>query len=433
MKKWSIGLILAGLLVLGMGGGILAQTPTPTPAFTEFQGAITAVDLAGNKVSIDPDGDAGVIILNVTSSTEIEVPGKDEATIANLLAGDRVKATYETATLNALEIAVQAAKVQGEITALDAATKKVTIKPKVGDPVELTVTDRTELEVWGKEPAVFADLQVGQWAKAEYNAAAANKEAYVIEVKGKGEPSLAVRQGFFGTVKAKTADSLTLDTKQGEVVLTLDANTQYWDPPQKDGTLAAVNVGDRVAVLAEKQDGTYLAKRVLVIPAKPAKPVHIQLAATVTKVEGNTITLTKDGETFTVELPAGLAAKVQEGDLLTITLLRTPGVEKYLASGMMKAEELRERLQSHVEKVKGSKPQTDEERGRQSQNLEKLENLLRENMERQQDVMNKVIEKAPSQAKEALQKAMENSRQGWEQALAALEKDKPTTPTPRGR
>ncbi len=435
MRKWSIALVLAGLLMLGVGGGIMAQTP----AITQVVGAITAIDYTGKLVTITPPAPGTAVTLNVTASTEIEVPGKDEATLDDLKVGDPVKAKYETATPpatipNALEIAVQAAKVQGEITVLGANT--VTITPKAGDPVILTVTGRTELKVWGKESAVFADLKEGDWVKAEYIPATTPilNEALKIEVKGVGEPSLAVRHGFFGTVKAKTANSITLDTKQGQVIFVLDANTEYWDPPKRDASLADVNVGDRVAVLAERQqDGTYLAQRVLVIPAKPAEPVRLQIAATVTGVEGNVITLTdKDGKTFTVELPAGLAGRVQVGDVITITLLRTPGVEKYLASGMMKGDELLERLQSHVEKVKGSKPQTDEERGRQSQDLVKLGALLQQNMERQEAMMNKVIEKAPSQAREALQKAMENSHRGWEQALAALEKDKPT-PTPRGR
>ena len=436
MRKWSIALILGGLLVLGMAGGMLAQTPTPTatptpiPVITQVVGAITAVDVAGNKVSVAPDGGAAVVVLNVTDTTEITVPGKDDATVADLLAQDRVKAAYEAVSLNALKIAVQAEKVQGEITALDAATTEVTLQPKVGAPVVLTVTDRTKLEVWGKEPAVFADLKLGMWAKAEYNAG--TKEAYELEVKGKGEPSLATRHGFFGMVKAKGDTSLTLDTKQGEVMFLLDANTMYWDPPKKDATLADVNVGDRVAVLAERQqDGTLLAKRVLIIPPKPAKPVRIQVSATVTKVEGNTITLSNDGETYTIQLPAGLAAKVQEGDVITIALLRTAGVEKYLASGMMKAEELKDRLQGFADKVRNSGPQTDEQRVKQSRDLEKVKDMLRENMEEHQEQISRVVEKAAPQAREALQKAAEKAREGWQQAVSALEKDR--TPTFRVR
>jgi hypothetical protein len=424
MKKWSIALILAGLLVLGAGGGILAQTP----AVTRVAGNITDIDTDGNAVTITPDGGAAAITLNVTDSTEIEVPGKDEATLADLLAEDRVMARYESAAMNAIQIVVQAGRVQGEITALDVAT--VTVQTKVGDTVVLTVTDRTELEVWGKEPAMFDDLQVGMWVKAEYNAT--TEEAYVIEVTGKGEPSLAVRLGFFGTVEAKDDTSLTLGTKQGEVTLALDANTLCWDPPNRDATLANVSVGDRVAVLAEKQDSTLLAKRVLVIPPTPAKPVRIQVTATVTAVEGNTITLTGDsGDTYTIELPAGLASKAQVGDVLTITLLRTPGIEKYIASGMMKVEELWGRLQSMADKVRGNKPQTEEEQVKQSRDLENLGALLQQNMEKHQEQMNKVLEKAPPQAREALQKAVEKTHQGWEQAIAALEKDR--TPTFRVR
>lgn len=268
------------------------------------------------------------------------------------------------------------------------------------------------------------------WAKAEYNAA--TKEAYLLEVKGKGEPSQAAREGFFGTVKAKTDALLTITTKQGDFDFKLDANTMYWDPPKKDATLADVNIGARVAVLAEKQqDGSLLAKRVLIIPAKPAKPVRTQVTATVTKVEGNTITLTSDAQTFTIELPAGLASKVQVGDLITIALLKTPGVEKYIASAMMKSEELRDRLQGFAEKAKDSKPQTAEERTKQTSDLERAKAMLQQNMEKHQEQLNKVIGKAAPQAQEALKKAAENAHKGWEQAISSLEKERPVTPTPR--
>lgn len=158
MKRFITALVLVSVLVLGMGGGMLAQTPTPTPTPTpvisQAVGTITAVDVAGNKVTFAPDGGVAPVVLNVTATTEITVPGKDEATVADLLALDRAKAVYEAVSLNTLKIAVQAEKVQGQITALDAATSKVTIQPKSGDAVVLTVSGRTQLEVWGKEPAV---------------------------------------------------------------------------------------------------------------------------------------------------------------------------------------------------------------------------------------------------------------------------------------
>ena len=426
MKIWILAMVVAVAMVLGLSTGVLAQTqtptttPTPTPTIAEIEGSITAVDPVAKTVTITSD--SGVAItLEATDSTEVEVRGKERATLADLKVGQWAKAEYETSTKNALEIEVKEvkpAKIQGEITALDSTANKVTMAPKQGEAVILTVTDKTEIKVWGKEPAGFSDLKVGDSVKAEYDPS--TKEALEIEVKAKGEPSLAVRQGFFGTVKATTDTSLTLTTKQGDVTFTLDANTQFWNPPQKDATLAAIEVGDRAAVLAVRQDSTLLARRVLVIPPKP---VRTQVSGTVTKVEGNTITLTdKDGNTFTAELPKGLGAKVQVGDVLTLTLLRTHGVEKYIANGLMRGDELRDRLNGFVEKAKGRKADTDEEKGKQARDLDKLEGLLQRNMERQQEIMQKVMDKAPPQARDAIQKAMENSRRGWEQAKESLKK-----------
>lgn len=444
MRTWMLALIIAIVIILGLGQGALAQTPTPPPAptptpappsITKIEGKITAVDTTGAKVTIAPEiGTA--ITLNITSSTEIEVPGKAPATLADLKVGQEVRAKYETGTKNVLETEVKEvkpAKIQGEITALDAATKKVTITPKPGQPVVLTVTNKTKVEVWGKEPAGFTDLKVGDQVKAEYNptSAAVPNEALEIEVKGKAEPPQAVRQGYFGTVKAKTGTSLSLETKQGDVTITLDANTQYWNPPRKDATLADVKVGDRVAVLAVKPDTTLVARRVLVLPTKP---VRLQITGSVSQVEGSIITVTdKEGKTYTMELPHGLAAKVQVGDLLSVTLLQTPGVEKYVASGLMRAEEILDRLQSLREKVKTRKAETEEEKGKRTKDLEKLEGLIQSNMERQQETLKKVLDKVPPQAKEAIEKAMERHRQSWERVKEVIEKEKgkpAVTPSP---
>lgn len=419
MKRWTLAISIALALVLLAGTGGLAQTPTPV---AKIEGSISAVDVPGNKVTITPEAGSAVT-LNVTDKTEIGVPGKEPATLADLKAGQPVKAKYETATSAALEIEVKEAKpsnVQGQITALDPAARKVTITPKEGQPVVLAITDKTKLEVWGKELAAFSDLKMGEVVRAEYNPT--TLEALEMEVKGKPESLLSPKQGFFGTVKAKTDTSLTLDTKRGEVVLTLDGDTQYWNPPQKGATLTEVKVGDRVAVLALKQDSTLLARRVLIIPPKP---VRLQVTGTVSQIEGNTITLTdKDGNTYKAELPQGLVSKIEVGDLVTLTLLKTPGVEKFVAGGMMGGKEMQERHLRSLDKVKAKRAETEAEQGKKAQELEKLDGLIQKNMEQQQEMMKKVMEKAPPQARKAIEKAMENSRRGWEQAKEALKKEK---------
>ena len=436
MKNCVLAIIVAITMALGTGTGALAQTESP--AVAEIEGNITTVDTAANIVTITSDNGTAVT-LNVTDRTEIEALGKESATLDDLEVGQRVKAKYETSTMNALEIEVEeveATKIEGEITALDSANKTITITPKQGAAVTLTIIDKTEIEVWGKEPAGFQDLKLGDWVKAEYNPI--TKEALEIEVRAKGEPSLAARQGFFGTVNATTNTSLTLTTKQGVVTFTVDNNTQFWKPPQKGATLADIKVGDRAAVLAVKQDSILLAKRVLVIPSKP---VRTQVTGTVSKVEGNTITLIdKDGNTFNIELPKGLATKVQVGDVLTLTLLRTPGVEKYIAQGLLRGDELRERLNGFLERIRTRKADTGEEIQKRAKDLEELEGLLQRNMERHQEMLQKVLDKASPEAKQALEKAREVSRYGWEQVKEAVENEReegkstgPQTPPRKGR
>lgn len=390
MKSWLLALGIAWVLLWGMGGGALSQTPTPTPPGevkkAQVQGRITALDGTARTVTI---------------VLELEIPIFD--------------------------------RWDGPAGTVTPAPPQPPAPPE-GKPLVLTVTDNTSWEVWGKDPAGFLDLAVGDWAKIEYNAATG--EVLGVEVKGKGEPSLAARQGFFGTVKAKTETSLTLNTRQGEVTLALNSSTRFWAPPRKDATLADVPVGGRVVVLAQRQDSSLGARRVLLLPLKP---VRLQVSGTVSQVEGSTLTLTdQEGNPFTVELPRGLAAQVEVGDVLTLTLLQTPGVEKSIAGGMMRGEEMRQRLQGLADKVKARKAETEEERGKRAQDLEKLEALLQRNQERHQAMMEKALEKASPQAKAAIERAIERSRRGWEEARKGVEKageegkGKPT-PTPKGK
>ena len=429
-------LVLVMAMVLGASTVALAEDTTPTPTATsapvvvsEIEGNITAIDAVAKTITVTPDSGAA-IVLNVTDATDIEMPWKDDASFTDFTIGQIVEVKYETDTKNALKIEVEKAKpgkVQGEITNLDNTANTVTITPKQGEPITLTVSSDTKLKIWGRDPATFTDLQVGDWVKAWYNLT--TKEAISI-VKTEGEPFLASRTGLFGTVKSKTDTTLVITTKQGDVALALNADTMYWNPPQKNATLADVEIGARVAVLAEKQDAGLLAKRVLIIPAKP---VHIQVTGVVSKIEGNTITLTdEDGNTSDITLPAGQVAKIKVGDMLTLTLLKTPGTEKYIGSGMMRDEELRHRLNRFAEKAKGRGTATQQEVENRLRNLERLEGLFQKNREHQQQIFQKILEKAPEQSREALERARENSRRGWEQAQEAIEKarnSRESTPT----
>ena len=119
-----------------------------------------------------------------------------------------------------------------------------------------------------------------------------------------------------------------------------------------------------------KEGTTLLARRVLIIPAKP---VRQQVSGTVTNIDGNTVTVTmKDGSTITAQLPSGLLAKVKIGDVITITLLQTPGTDKVVANGLFRSDNLQQRLSGFLDKIKNSKNTTAADQAKQSEEMDRL-------------------------------------------------------------
>jgi ribosomal protein L21E len=434
MKNWFLMLsVPVALMVLSTGA---MAAPGPVTPVAGVEGKITTVDMTVGTVTIMSENGTS-ISLNVTDNTDIIVPGKESATISDLTTGANVESKYETNTNNALYIKVvspKLARIQGQITSVsttDNITGTMTIKPQKGDPVTLSVSGNTDLEIWNKELANIGDIKVGDRVEAQYDTSA--NQASQIKVEANQESVGARYQGIFGTVKAKTDTSLTVTTKQGDVILILNASTQYWDPPKKNATLADVSLGDRVAILAAKGDTTLLAKRVLVIPAKP---VHQQVSGTVTNINGDTVTITmKDGSVITTQLPASLLANVKVGDVITVTLVQTPGTDKVVANGLFRSSDLQQRLGGFLDKVKNRKNTTASDEVKKSQDLDRLGKLLQVDMQREQDILQKAINKAPQQLKDALEKAKTDSAQRWQSANSTLEKARgerqPTNASPR--
>lgn len=365
-------LVLALLLV--PNGVTLAQTPTPTPAVTPTPTPTPAVT---------PTPTPTPAVAPTPTPTPAPTPAVTPTPMPTLGTTPVPTATPKPAKTRA----------EGPITAVDIAAGKITIAPRQGTPVTLSVTPATEIEVWGKDPASIQDLKAGQFAEAVYDPV--TLAAIEIEVKLRGERSLAVRHGFFGTVREVVASSISLDTKQGTVALAVDAGTQFWMPPRKDAKLADVKVGDRVAVLAERLDSALVAKRVMVIPQKPS---HQQARGVVVAISGREVTFTDaSGKTITLDLPPGMVRKIEVGDAVTIVFLVTPGVQKGLLKDAENGGEIAGRLARAAEKKSGKAK-------------EDVERLLERNREKHEEVLRRVLEKAPEAARPGIEKAIEKSK-----------------------
>jgi Domain of unknown function (DUF5666) len=140
---------------------------------SKAKGFIAAVDVNANTITVS-DKKKGLITIGVDSSTEIRKNGNKNATLADLMIGDRVDARYDGTTLIARRVRVKSAKVEGVLTAVDLQNNSITITPSGGAPVQLFVTADTKIER-NEKHVTLADLQIGDQAEATFNGNTASK------------------------------------------------------------------------------------------------------------------------------------------------------------------------------------------------------------------------------------------------------------------
>lgn len=138
----------------------------------EVHGTVAAVDAVGSVITITPELGGADVTLNVNGDTNIlrnDLP----VSLGDLLAGDKVEAKYDVATMTArlIESEMEDGEVSGVIAAVDSAAQTVTITPELGGAnivVKIgtsTVISRNDL------PAVLADLLAGDKVEAKYDSA----------------------------------------------------------------------------------------------------------------------------------------------------------------------------------------------------------------------------------------------------------------------
>lgn len=137
---------------------------------SHVEGTAGTVDTGAGTVTITPKSGSPVT-LTTNSSTRITRNGA-AATLADLKAGDHAAAQYDPATNVATRIEAESdsenepAEIEGSVTA--ASSTSVTIAPRHGDPVTLTIDSSTVIRA-GDKPGTAADLKVGADAQARYD------------------------------------------------------------------------------------------------------------------------------------------------------------------------------------------------------------------------------------------------------------------------
>jgi hypothetical protein len=215
---------------------------------SHVEGTVGAVDAEAGTITINPRSGSPVA-LTTDSSTRITRNGA-AATLADVKAGDHAAAEYVTATNVATRIEAEndseqePAEVEGQVTA--ASDTSITIAPRTGDSVTLTLDSSTVILVNGK-PGAAADIKVGDKAEAVYDATTKVASKVAVESETESEPAEVE-----GHVTAATSASVTILPEHGDALtLTLSSTTVIF-AGDKPGTVADIQPGRAIQALYDK-------------------------------------------------------------------------------------------------------------------------------------------------------------------------------------
>ncbi len=161
-------------------------------------------------------------------------------------------------------------------------------------------------------------------------------QQYGLQQNGK-DPK---RHGIFGTVKSKGSTSFVVETKQGDVDVTVTSDTRFHIPTKRNATFADLSDGDRVAVNGTPTASGLTAKQVAAAPGKPTIQHRVGQVTgytagssiTIQDVQGGSETFDVNAQTV-IRNPKGTGVAI--GDRVTIVSRRDPSTDAFTATGIV--------------------------------------------------------------------------------------------------
>ncbi len=149
--------------------------------------------------------------------------------------------------------------------------------------------------------------------------------------------AVPVRVGLVGVLQAVGSQSLSVQTKEGLTLLTINGAAAL---ESGSSALAQLKVGDKVAVWAQNVNGQTVVTKIVVVPQSPQRIHYVGLIASVSGdklsvvgQQGETTTFRVDG---TLQSLPDAARKPQVGDTVTVVAKPDPLGDGWLAIAVVK-------------------------------------------------------------------------------------------------
>jgi hypothetical protein len=165
--KYSLATMLASKI----------ESESPKPS--KVKGVIAAVDTTANTVTITPSKGGADVTLNVDASTLIK-KNKITISLADLKAGDRVEAKYNSSTLLASKIEVKLPEFKGTLSAVDTVAGTITVTPFNSGAAMTFSVDASTIIKKNHQVIGLGALVIGDRVEVKYDSA--TMLAFTIEV-----------------------------------------------------------------------------------------------------------------------------------------------------------------------------------------------------------------------------------------------------------
>ena len=250
--------VIAGL-ALGMVFGLplLADdtaNPIPEQKLETFKGTLSSVDAKEHTLTVK-----ALLFkktFNVAENCEMSLEDKQQSTLSDLHAGQKVEVGYEKerGVLIAKEIRQKNEVYKGHITAIDPKARTLVVKAGLLNK-DFVIAQDCAVSLKDDIAGSLTDLKIGHMVKVVYEPSNGSLAAQRIEQRD---------DRFVGTIRAIDAGTRTIKAKNmfTEKKFSLASGCRIVVQGSPDAKLSDLRIGEAIAVSFENVDGVLVADRI---------------------------------------------------------------------------------------------------------------------------------------------------------------------------
>lgn len=260
-------LVLSLVFAVALSSTSFAKTPHLKPH--HINGVVVTADATAKTITVK-DKDAQSIVISVLDSTKIKEKSKAK-TFADIVSGDNIAVKYTVSTTGNFAQTIkilpkQSQNIEGNVTAIDATAKTITVEDNNALSIVISVQDSTIITEQD-QPRTFADIILGDNVVIKFTVSSSVNLAETIKILPEASHNI---NGNVTAIDA-TAKTITAMDKDAQSILISVQDSTKITERGLTRAFSDVAVGDAVVIKYTISSSGNLAQAIVILPAKGPK------------------------------------------------------------------------------------------------------------------------------------------------------------------